>query len=217
MKSILTPSIKPEPQETRLEPLAESSLRRNASDASDTLTKVKPEPKDSTRVVGFPSRDALRRFSAYNNCHLKFADRGLPVPPYAADTVPSGSGAGNASSSYATARAGAAPKSEDFAISDMVNHAQALEEPKPRLYTIYESATDIPYQPEDALKEGISMVKALKANIKKLELGSKLRQDVWLREIERYLVSLDIEQFVHSSVQPSDARGSNHNDRSLRR
>jgi hypothetical protein len=49
-----TPVVKPEPQETRLVPLAESTLRRNASDASDVLAKVKPEPKDASRVVRFP-------------------------------------------------------------------------------------------------------------------------------------------------------------------
>lgn len=61
----------------------------------------------------------------------------------------------------------------------------APEEPKPRLYKVYQSATDIPYQPENALKEGLGMVKTLKSNVKTLELGSKLRKDVWLREIEK--------------------------------
>ena len=52
-------------------------------------------------------------------------------------------------------------------------------------YVTYDSADDISYVPEDALKEGVGMVKELKANIDRLELGSKLRKDVWLREIER--------------------------------
>lgn len=52
-------------------------------------------------------------------------------------------------------------------------------------YTIYQSPRDISYAPEEALTEGLAMVKTLKANIKRLELGSKLRKDVWLREIER--------------------------------
>lgn len=59
-------------------------------------------------------------------------------------------------------------------------------EPQRPLYRVYNSADDIKYLPEDALNEGLSMVKTIKANIKKLELGSKLRKDVWLREIERY-------------------------------
>lgn len=57
-------------------------------------------------------------------------------------------------------------------------------EPQRPLYRVYNSADDINYLPEDALNEGLSMVKTIKANIKKLELGSKLRKDVWLREIE---------------------------------
>ena len=57
-KSIPTPIIKPEPQETRLAPLTESTLRRNASDASDVLTKMKPEPQDASRVVRFRWSDA---------------------------------------------------------------------------------------------------------------------------------------------------------------
>lgn len=51
-------------------------------------------------------------------------------------------------------------------------------------FAIHHSAADIRYQPEDALKEGLAMVKTLKTNIKKLSLGSRLREDVWLREIE---------------------------------
>lgn len=60
------------------------------------------------------------------------------------------------------------------------------DEHKPALYTVYNSAAEIPYRPEDALKEGVGMVNTLKASIKKLELGSKLRKDVWLREIDRF-------------------------------
>lgn len=58
-------------------------------------------------------------------------------------------------------------------------------QPEPKHYAVHNSAEDIVYAPEDALKEGLGMVQTLKANIKKLELGSKLRKDVWLREIER--------------------------------
>ena len=61
---------------------------------------------------------------------------------------------------------------------------------KPTLYQLYDSADDIPYTPENALGEGLGMVKTLKAAIDKLELGSKLRKEVWLREIDRYVVSL---------------------------
>lgn len=58
-------------------------------------------------------------------------------------------------------------------------------EVKKPLYTVYQYAGQIVYQPEDALKEGTAMVKTLKTNIReKLKLG-KLREEVWLREIER--------------------------------
>lgn len=57
--------------------------------------------------------------------------------------------------------------------------------PERSFYNAHNSAAEIEYVAEDALKEGLGMVKALGANIKKLELGSKMRQDVWLREIER--------------------------------
>ena len=52
-------------------------------------------------------------------------------------------------------------------------------------YKVYEQADDIQYAPEAALKEGIGMVKALKANIKRVDLGSKMRQEVWQSEIEK--------------------------------
>lgn len=52
------------------------------------------------------------------------------------------------------------------------------------LYQVYDSAADITYTPEASLKEGLGMVKTLREGIKKLQLGSKLRQDVWLRELD---------------------------------
>lgn len=50
-------------------------------------------------------------------------------------------------------------------------------------YTIYASAHDIPYSPEEALKEGSKMVKAIDANLKNVKLGSKMRQEVWRKEL----------------------------------
>lgn len=49
---------------------------------------------------------------------------------------------------------------------------------------MYESAEDIDYLPEDALEEGLKMVKAIKSCVKKID-KSKLRREVWEREIER--------------------------------
>ena len=53
------------------------------------------------------------------------------------------------------------------------------------MFTLHGSVDNIDYQPENALKEGLGMVKAIQVDINKLELGSKLRKEVWLREIER--------------------------------
>ncbi|KAG2118858.1 uncharacterized protein F5147DRAFT_757285 [Suillus discolor] len=59
---------------------------------------------------------------------------------------------------------------------------------EPTLYQLYDLADEIPYTPEKALHEGLGMVKTLKLGIEKLELGSsKLRKDVWLREIDSLL------------------------------
>ncbi|KAG2077497.1 hypothetical protein BDR04DRAFT_1196025 [Suillus decipiens] len=55
------------------------------------------------------------------------------------------------------------------------------------LYQLYDSADNIAYTPEAALQAGLGMVKTLKAGINKLGIGSKLRKDVWLREIDNLL------------------------------
>lgn len=80
-------------------------------------------------------------------------------------------------------------KSEDVDMVDASMPFAEANEMKPTLYTVYNVATDISYAPEEALKTGLGMVKTIKENIKKLELGSKLRKDVWLREIERFALS----------------------------
>ncbi|KAI0320228.1 hypothetical protein OF83DRAFT_1215368 [Amylostereum chailletii] len=54
----------------------------------------------------------------------------------------------------------------------------------PSVFSIYTSPVDIEYTPENALREGLRMVKRIKSDVKRLELGTKLRKDVWLREIE---------------------------------
>lgn len=59
---------------------------------------------------------------------------------------------------------------------------------KPKPFTEYASAQEVPYTPENALAEGVGMVKHLKSKIKKMEIGSKMRKDVWLREMEKYVV-----------------------------
>lgn len=61
-------------------------------------------------------------------------------------------------------------------------------EPAHHYYTIYNSVADIQYLPENALKDEVGMVKALKACINNIKLGSKMRKEVWLQEIERWVL-----------------------------
>ncbi|KAF5393772.1 hypothetical protein D9757_000094 [Collybiopsis confluens] len=50
-------------------------------------------------------------------------------------------------------------------------------------YTVYHSATELPYSTETALKEGLAMVQHMKTYLNDLNLGSKLRQEVWKNNI----------------------------------
>ncbi|EMD41072.1 hypothetical protein CERSUDRAFT_63001 [Gelatoporia subvermispora B] len=63
-------------------------------------------------------------------------------------------------------------------------HQRRSHESQPALYKLYRFAEEIDYLPEEALKEGLKMVRAIKTNVKKIDMGSKLRRDVWEREIE---------------------------------
>ncbi|KAF8531170.1 hypothetical protein JB92DRAFT_3105602 [Gautieria morchelliformis] len=56
-------------------------------------------------------------------------------------------------------------------------------QPSGPLYTTYASVQEIAYTPEMALLQGVGMVKTIKNNIMKLELGSRMRKEVWLREV----------------------------------
>jgi len=60
-----------------------------------------------------------------------------------------------------------------------VQPEDALKPPKTWALKKHESARDIKYSTEDALKQGLHMVEILNTGLKKLELGSKLRQEVW--------------------------------------
>lgn len=64
-----------------------------------------------------------------------------------------------------------------------VNMAPPTSEPA--LFATFESATEIDYSPEASLRQGLGMVNALKSTVKTLKLGSKLRVDVWDRELKR--------------------------------
>jgi hypothetical protein len=61
-----------------------------------------------------------------------------------------------------------------------------LREPEP-VYTLYKSADEIEYTPENALQEGVAMVKELSGCLKKIDIGSKLRKDVWIQDIETWV------------------------------
>lgn len=114
------------------------------------------------------------------------------MPAYVtANNVASSSAIQNAFSSSTASIPGSAtgPKVEDVAMRDATIPDAPPQEPKASLYRRFESATEITYQPENALKEGLGMVKALKGKVKTLELGSKLRKEVWLREVERSVAS----------------------------
>lgn len=68
---------------------------------------------------------------------------------------------------------------------DSFTAAQGLNAPPRELFKKYESVEDIHYAPEDALKEGLGMVKTIKMNLKSLNVGSKMRQEVWMNEIKK--------------------------------
>lgn len=108
---------------------------------------------------------------------MQFIDRGLPVPHYLT----------NADSHGATLAQNALSGSSLATTGAHAQRASVPVQPEPKEFTVHQSVEDIIYAPEDALKEGLGMVRTLKANLKKLELGSKLRKDVWLREIERWV------------------------------
>ncbi|KZT24461.1 hypothetical protein NEOLEDRAFT_1134832 [Neolentinus lepideus HHB14362 ss-1] len=157
--SSAVPFIKPEPVEHKIKPLSPA----NSLDAflHDAKGKVKPEPNDAARV---------------------FLDRGLPVPTYVSSEV--GRPLNDAST-------GAFPvKKEGRNVATVTadkDHSNAQPQPQPQSlasYEVYSTSDEIPYMPETALSEGMKMVKAMKTSIKKIDLGSKLRKDVWLRDIE---------------------------------
>ena len=57
----------------------------------------------------------------------------------------------------------------------------------PKFFTVHEDASEITYVPEDALKEGLGMIKTIKQSLSKFELSSKLRAEVWDREITKFV------------------------------
>ncbi|KAJ2931653.1 hypothetical protein H1R20_g5445, partial [Candolleomyces eurysporus] len=70
-----------------------------------------------------------------------------------------------------------APKREENAMIGAFNLVKAPQ------HAVYQSAAEIDYAPERALGEGLKMVNTVEEGLKTLVLGSKMRQDVWKREI----------------------------------
>ena len=69
------------------------------------------------------------------------------------------------------------------------------QQSRPKFLTIHEDASEITYIPEDALKEGLGMIKTIKQTLTKLELGSKLRAEVWDREITKF-----VHQYIYLKI-----------------
>ena len=65
-----------------------------------------------------------------------------------------------------------------------IQEDRATEE-TPKLFTTYVNAEEIAPTPENAIEAGLGMVKALKEKLKQLELGSKLRKEVWNRDVAK--------------------------------
>lgn len=55
--------------------------------------------------------------------------------------------------------------------------------PAPPLFKEYKTVDEIEYTPENALSEGTKIIQTLKSRISLMNLGSKLRQEVWARDI----------------------------------
>ncbi|GJE84682.1 nuclear GTPase SLIP-GC [Phanerochaete sordida] len=152
--------VKPEPQEPVLAPPPTHNQAYMGM-----LGDVKPIVKAE------PVSDAARYY----------IERGMPVPSYiqGASVAPLAAAQGpmpTVGPSF-TGVQQPLPSQDAYA-------PQPAPAPQQVFFKKHDSVDDIQYAPEDALKEGLGMVKTLQANIKKLEFGSKLRKDVWMREIE---------------------------------
>jgi hypothetical protein len=85
-------------------------------------------------------------------------------------------------------------------------------------YTRFSAPGEIAYTPEAALHEGLQMVGALRAGIRTLELGNKMRKDVWMRELERCVAEGDARAVETDVVTSQLAAGgrADHDGRGLR-
>ena len=76
---------------------------------------------------------------------------------------------------------------ENVVTNDGILGDKTPQQSRPKFFTVHEDASEITYIPEDALKEGLGMIKTIKQTLKKLELSSKLRAEVWDREITKFV------------------------------
>lgn len=120
-------------------------------------SKIKPEPSDRSDVV---------RLLVENKCALLKRTQPAPTPP-------------------ASPRKGLM-KTDSFAELKMRPRPSADFRAAADSFEKHASAEEIDYTPEKALQAGLSMVKLIDKSVKRLELGSKMRKDVWLREIARW-------------------------------
>ena len=68
------------------------------------------------------------------------------------------------------------------------------------LFEEHKSAEEIAYSPEAAVKEGINMIQTLKVQMRNLKLGSKLREEVWAREISRSVIAVMADPIILKSM-----------------
>ncbi|KJA29987.1 hypothetical protein HYPSUDRAFT_196279 [Hypholoma sublateritium FD-334 SS-4] len=101
-------------------------------------------------------------------------DGGPPAPFYGRENkaVPSNYHGPSGSGTY-----------RDVTKREDIEALAAVESILPK-FKVYASVSDITYAPETALKEGVAMVNTIKEGLQRLELGSKLRQEVWDREVQ---------------------------------
>ena len=79
---------------------------------------------------------------------------------------------------------------ENVVMNDNSREDNMPQQSRPNFFTVHEDASEITYVPEDALKEGLGMIKTIKQTLTKLELSSKLRAEVWDREITKFVSSM---------------------------
>lgn len=78
------------------------------------------------------------------------------------------------------------------ALSHLIENEQSIHFPSHHpestdstsLYKSYASSTDIIYTPEEALREGLNMVSAISSGLDTLDLGTRMRKDVWARTVD---------------------------------